>query len=1299
MNGLLMRFWFLVLTFLLLAVPALSQTKPVPSPDDQKSNIDLDSEQVTHVVINYYSALRSKDWDRLTSLVDDPKGNLTAESFGRQLESLRKLLGPLKIVLLEESLRDGDLVQNGKVAVMKMTVSIKALDPISNSPVVNLLNTNRTLLLVKDKVRSWVIFSDSPDEEGLSDAILAAKTEIGIECLLNGANLSDAANGLVEKGRGEIREGRLSAGFEALRLALFVRDQKIAAETRGYEDKLDKVRQREVSTKKELSPGSFLEIGYEHLNLHHYDLALQYFLKNLDWCKGQDDATGIAMALLGVAKTYQEQGNYQAAIDYYKKSGDQWARLPKFKEITIPGHGTQKFEVHNESVQKGILTDLVGLYETQGQPEAAAEVFLEGLRAFGVDEDSPITISSIGKLFLAEGKIKGSLAFLGRVSNYLGGLNDQQTKDKDNEADVQMSQLGVLGLNYSSYLGQANFLQAEKQLEEFDKALRLLLERAKSEEDDPDDKKISLDNASSVSQFLGGLLYEAEDENNEPFNLRLFDQNWASAGGFFTQGTDIMGELGEADLWSVMVEPAGQFLARKQYDLALPYYLNALKLGELSKKPVLVALANSRLAQLYYSQGNRGQALEYLTKSLAYCDTRGATFLEERFKSGLTYEDLMLMATIYKSQRDYDKALAIYERAVSENHRFPYFNYSVYLAIAELGYLQGDYQRAAERAKEFIDLAKENSSHALLWKAYDIAGEASARLGQEPLAESYLTNAITEIEESRRFVVGGDEPLQGFFENRISPYHHMIKLLIARGDKALAFEYAERCKSRVLIDVLRGGRKELSKHLTSKELDDERNLRTKMITSNRAASGILGVTLSQGELAKLKSERVNARLDYEVFRAKLYAAHPELAAQADRPNEGITVEDAAKLLPSADSALLQFVVTDERTYLFVLTRDQPNRVGAAPGSHLQTGRLKVYPIDIKRGELTGMVDDFRVRVATPNGIMRDAAQRLYSLLLGDALKDLKDKSVLVIAPDGILWELPFQALERADRYLLEDFSIYYIPSMIALKEIQKSSAKDLGPSTDTVKTKRAVSDHRLILMAVGNPTLQGGTQKENGIEIGVGLSPLPETERLAKRLAALWGPGRSRIYTGASATETSIKKDIKNFEIVHLGAHGIFDEDPMYSYVLFSQTNDRNRSGKSASGDRTKPTPSASSDDGMLEAWEIKDLEINARLVVLSACETGLGRVRIGEGMIGLSWALFMAGCPTVVVSQWQIDGESANELMFDFHSNLKNNLRNGPSELHTAESLRKAALKLMQTKKYRHPYYWGGFVVMGVGS
>lgn len=251
------------------------------------------------------------------------------------------------------------------------------------------------------------------------------------------------------------------------------------------------------------------------------------------------------------------------------------------------------------------------------------------------------------------------------------------------------------------------------------------------------------------------------------------------------------------------------------------------------------------------------------------------------------------------------------------------------------------------------------------------------------------------------------------------------------------------------------------------------------------------------------------------------------------------------------------------------------------------------------------------------------------------------------------------------------------------------------------KARGPAPNHQLTLLAVGNPSLRSATSDANGSDSsGVGLSPLPETERLAKRLATLWGRSQSRVYTGRNADETRIKKAIRNFKIIHLGAHGIFDDlDPMHSYIVLSQTNNGGSVRQLGANDRIIPVRSTIDEDGMLEAWELRDMEINARLTVLSACETGLGRVRIGEGMIGLSWALFMAGCPTVVVSQWQIDEESSNDLMFEFHANLKNNTRHGDHDLRTAESLRKAALKLMRTGKFRHPYYWAGFVVMGVGS
>ena len=142
--------------------------------------------------------------------------------------------------------------------------------------------------------------------------------------------------------------------------------------------------------------------------------------------------------------------------------------------------------------------------------------------------------------------------------------------------------------------------------------------------------------------------------------------------------------------------------------------------------------------------------------------------------------------------------------------------------------------------------------------------------------------------------------------------------------------------------------------------------------------------------------------------------------------------------------------------------------------------------------------------------------------------------------------------------------------------------------------------------------------------------------------------------------------------MLHLATHGILnDASPMYSHLVLS--------AEGGSGE----------EDGLLEAWEVIDLDLEADLAVLSACETGRGRVGAGEGMIGLSWAFFVAGCPTTVVSQWQVESASTTELMLAFHRNLMK----GESK---AQALRSAALKLLGDRRYRHPFYWAGFVVIG---
>src|SRR5213083_1986616 len=107
------------------------------------------------------------------------------------------------------------------------------------------------------------------------------------------------------------------------------------------------------------------------------------------------------------------------------------------------------------------------------------------------------------------------------------------------------------------------------------------------------------------------------------------------------------------------------------------------------------------------------------------------------------------------------------------------------------------------------------------------------------------------------------------------------------------------------------------------------------------------------------------------------------------------------------------------------------------------------------------------------------------------------------------------------------------------------------------------------------------------------------------------------------------------------------------------------------------------------------ELDLKADLVVLSACETARGRVGAGEGVIGLTWALFVAGCPTTVVSQWKVDSASTTELMLEFHRQLQAQPQNSKAKISKAEALRQAALKLMRHDRYRHPFHWAGFVVI----
>ncbi len=185
----------------------------------------------------------------------------------------------------------------------------------------------------------------------------------------------------------------------------------------------------------------------------------------------------------------------------------------------------------------------------------------------------------------------------------------------------------------------------------------------------------------------------------------------------------------------------------------------------------------------------------------------------------------------------------------------------------------------------------------------------------------------------------------------------------------------------------------------------------------------------------------------------------------------------------------------------------------------------------------------------------------------------------------------------------------------------------------------------------------------------------PEAGEEVKALAKLYGAARSKVYVGADAREDRVRSEAGQANVLHFTTHGTLNNaSPMYSYLTLAE--------------------GGPNDDGLLEAWELMQLDLKAELAVLSACETARGRIGAGEEVIGFSWAMFIAGVPSTVVSQWKVESASTRDLMINFHRSLIS-----PQHPTKSGALRQAALKLMRNPETSHPFYWAGFVLVGDGG
>ncbi len=707
---------------------------------------------------------------------------------------------------------------------------------------------------------------------------------------------------------------------------------------------------------------------------------------------------------------------------------------------------------------------------------------------------------------------------------------------------------------------------------------------------------------------------------------------------------------------------------RGSYRLALESLEKALTIRQEIGSPLGEAESLENIGEVYQSQGDHKQAIEYFTRSILMARNIQNQSLEcDGHRNRGT--ELLALHRPSDAMKEFDLAYKLAE-VTSEK-----VNMSISLAqmgrvqlqlghgaeaihfldrAAEIQTAMGDRRDLADTKAQLADLRRQlgNPREALniardaeeiavsvdrpdaLWRAQLTEGRALRSMGMNRDAMAALDRSIETIESLHLHVAGPPTADSAYFADKREPYRQRMELALAAGDVAGALSFEERSRARTLAQILETGRVDIKKSLTDQESRHERELENQLASLNILASSTLGKP-SPEESAVLRNRLERKRSDWESFRTELYAAHPELAAQRGE-SRVVGHADMQRLAVQTHALIMVYAVTRRVTYLFVLS---------------PSGKPRVFPIRVTAGRLRTLSGEFHRQLASQDLAFSPNARELFKLLLGPVAGELSRNPGLIVLPDGPLWDVPFQALQpQPKHFLIEDATISYAPSLTVLQETFNAS-KDEQTGTPG-------------LLALGDPVTHSA-------------ETLPEAERQVRELQKLYGESRSRVLTGAAATEDAFKAEAGKYRVVHLASHAMLDDaSPMYSYILLAKNG-------------------ASAEDGRLEAREMMDLTLHANMVVLSACDTARGEAPAGEGITGMLWATFIAGSRTTVASLWRVESASTSELMIEFHRQWLQN-RRGAGVLAKASAMRAAARKLIGSERYSHPFYWAGFIVAG---
>ncbi len=671
-----------------------------------------------------------------------------------------------------------------------------------------------------------------------------------------------------------------------------------------------------------------------------------------------------------------------------------------------------------------------------------------------------------------------------------------------------------------------------------------------------------------------------------------------------------------------------------RFDEAFRTFEDARKEAVELGSPNLEAWALGELGLTVWKlQQNEEQAIGYFDRAIQGFteskDPRNAlTFLENK-------------GNIYRFQRRFQDALRVYRQVEQGVRRIPGQEPTpnLYKAMGQCLAGLGRHQEGEKLLRLAVEKAQAAGDSKRVWQGYqELARLYRGRNQVAPAAESYR-RALDSI-ESMRGMLRLDAFKADFFEDKVGVYEEYANLLLSGAGEsrvAQAFAVAERARARSFLDSLAESRAALDETLPAETV--------------RAEAAILAeISAVQGRIRKGEnSTDLGGRLaekekQLEALHLRVRTSHPRFQQMRyPRP-----VDEAAlrkSLRPG--EVVLEYFIGDQASYAWI----------ASPGA------LTFFALP-PRAELDRAVRSSYAPLLRPRDPV-PAMEDLARLLLGP-LESADGSRSLIIIPSGILYYFPFEVLPLGPhrKPLVDHYRVSY------------------SPSASTLVEARARTRHATVarLLAVGD-TLPAGRRPVPQSERSAALldvsrlAPLPHTRKEVTALASLFGRGNSTVLLGRDAAEHNLKQqDLARYSVIHIAAHGFLDS-----------------SSSSRSGLVLGMDP-AVGDDGILQVREVYRLPLRAGLVTLSACQSALGRLLTGEGMVGLSRAFFYAGADSILASLWNVNDDAAAEFMARFYRLLKD----GASK---EEALRKAKLSMASEARYRHPYYWAPYILIGDGA